>query len=93
MLYPPTAARPEVLLARLYPPGGFWLDVVDWIDFVDVSFVFNGSHALERWVTYRDEIRYFQGDPVKGPSREPMARVPRYPGKPPPPSDPLEGAK
>ncbi len=92
LLYPKTESRPEVLLARLFPPGGFWIDVTDSIDFVDVSFIFTPSHTLERWAMYRDSIRYFQGEAVKGPSREPMTRVPRYPGKPPPPLNPLEGA-
>ncbi len=90
LLYPKSDARPEVLLARLFPPGGFWIDdVTDSIDFVDVSFVFGASGTLDRWVTYRDSVRYFQGEAVKGPSREPMTRVPRYPGKPPPPLNPL----
>jgi len=89
LLYPKTESRPEVLLARLFPPGGFWIDVMDSIEFVDVSFVFTSSRTLERWTVYRDSIRYFEGEAVKGPSREPMTRMPRYPGKPPPPLNPL----
>lgn len=93
LLYPRTEARPEVLLARVFPPGGFWIDVQDWIEFVDVSFVFGDGRTLERWVMYRDSVRYFEGEAVKGPTREPLTRVPRYPGKPPPPLDPLKGAE
>ena len=92
LLYPKTETRPEVLLARLFPPGGFWIDVTDSIEFVDVSFEFSGAGTLDRWVMFRDSIRYFHGEAVKGPSREPMTRVPPYPGKPPPPINPLEGA-
>ncbi len=90
LLYPKTSERPEVLLARLFPPGGFWIDATtESVEFVDVSFVFGDARTLERWVTFRDSIRYFEGEAVKGPSREPMTRVPNYPGKPPPPVDPL----
>jgi len=93
MRYPATGGRPEVLLARLFPPGGFWVDdSLDTVEFVDVSFVFDPTLRLDRTVIYRDQVRYFQGDLVKGPTREPMTRPPRYPGMPPPPADPLEGA-
>jgi len=53
--------------------------------------VFSDAGTLDRWVTFRDSIRYLGGEAVKGPRREPMTRVPNYPGKPPPPMDPLGG--
>lgn len=91
-MYPKTDSRPEVLLARLYPPGGFWLDQEDQLlKFVDVSFVFDDNHSLVRFPIYRDGIRYFQGDPIYGPTRTPRRPVPHYPANPPPPADPLEG--
>jgi len=92
LLYPKTDTRPQVLLARLWPPGGFWIDgTTDSVNFVDVSFVLTPSSTLERWALYDDSIRYLGGEAVKGPMREPMTRVPNYPGKPPPPLDPLAG--
>ncbi|MBS0198559.1 MAG: hypothetical protein JSR77_17550 [Planctomycetes bacterium] len=93
MLYAPEGERPQVLLARLFPPGGFWGaegdSVVEW---VDVSFVFEPTDHLSRTLLYRDGMRYFYGDPVNKPNREPMARFPRWPALPPPPKNPLEGA-
>ncbi len=91
LLYPSTPQRPEVLLARLWPPGGFWMDPTGIINFVDISFVFGSNNLLERWVLFDDRIRYMGSEAVLGPSREPMTRVPPYPGKPPPPLNPLQG--
>ncbi len=94
LLYPPEGTRPEVLLARLSPPGGFWLDGGDdELEWVDVSFIFDERHSMTTWVIFRDGIRYNCGDPINPPARRLMGYVPRWPGLPPPPIDPLEGAE
>jgi hypothetical protein len=92
--YPRTDSRPEVLLARLYPPGGFWVTHEDdLIKFVDVSFVFDAAAPpkLVRFPIFRDGVRYFQHEPVYGPTRKPIRPIQPYPASPPPPADPLEG--
>jgi hypothetical protein len=93
-LYPRTESRPQVLLARLFPPGGFWLHTEDdLIKYVDVSFVFDAADRLERFPIYRDSVRYFHGEPVYGPTRRPMVPIQPYPASPPLPADPLEKAE
>jgi hypothetical protein len=92
-LYPAEGSRPPVLLARLLPPGGAWLNEGDQtIDWVDLSFVFNPPGSLDRVLLFRDNVRYFQGRPISQPRRPAVRPVDDYPIAPPPPMDPLEGA-
>lgn len=94
MNYAATDARPRVLLARLFEPGGFWLhsddDLVEW---VDVSFVFTQPpEKLDRTIVFRDKLRYFQREPIvypHAPKRALMARPGRFPAPIPPPEDPM----
>lgn len=89
--YKATETRPEVLLARLYPPGGFWVDGGDdTVEFVDVSFIFDPTQTLTGWKMFRDSVRYFNGGVAYGPTRPTMAPIADYPAAPPPPKDPLE---
>lgn len=92
--YPQTESRPAVLLARVSPPGGMWLEPAGHsLEWVDVSFLLDETPNLTGWVIFRDGIRYADGYPVNAPGRALMGRVPRWPGLPPPPTDPLEGAE
>lgn len=95
--YAAKESRPPVLLARLYEPGGPWIDHTDDdIEFVDVSFVFEPADRLSKTLLFRDRIRYFGGDPITSPNspkRVLMKAPERYPLPIAPPVDPLEGAK
>lgn len=91
--YKATETRPEVLLARLYPPGGFWVDGGDdTVEFVDVSFIFDPTQTLTGWKMLRDSVRYFNGGVAYGSTRPTMAPIADFPAAPPPPKDPLEFA-
>lgn len=96
--YEPTDSRGPTLLARFFPPGGFWIrSEVQLVEWVDLAFEFTASPGddeseLIALLMYRDKVRYFQGGPAYGPRRPAMARVRRWPGSPPPPVDPFEGA-
>lgn len=96
--YEPTESRGPTLLARFFPPGGFWIRSEDQlVEWVDLAFEFTASplpeeRALSALWMYRDKVRYFQGGPAYGPRRPAMARVRRWPASPPPPVDPFEGA-
>jgi hypothetical protein len=96
--YEPTESRGRTLLARFFPPGGFWIRSEDQlVEWVDLAFEFTASPGVDEsklialWM-FRDKVRYFQGGPAYGPRRPAMARVRRWPGSPPPPVDPFEGA-
>ncbi len=94
MNYPANGARPRVLLARLFEPGGFWLhgddDDVEW---VDVSFAFSAlPEKLDRVIVFRDKLRYFDREPIvypHAPRRALASRPGRFPRPIPPPIDPL----
>ncbi|MFG0286084.1 MAG: hypothetical protein ACF8R7_16830 [Phycisphaerales bacterium JB039] len=89
--YPATDERGRVLLVRHFK-GGFWVESGhDWVNWLDISFVFDADDRLVRTATFRDELRYYDGEPVGAPRREPMRWIHRYPSPPPPPKDPLEG--
>lgn len=94
LLYPATADRGKVLLARLWEPGGFWVTEPDQnVKWTDLSFVFDREDKLDRTLIYQDGNRYFQGRPAYPPSR-PVQGGPRdWPGRPGPPVDPLEKAE
>ncbi|MBC7834092.1 MAG: hypothetical protein H7Y88_03205 [Phycisphaerales bacterium] len=87
---------PAQLLARVYQPGGRWLDDDDdMIRWVDTWFVFTGGTmepgALTRWYTRRGAQRYFHGEPVyPPPASETAYPTRRYPFSPPPPAKPPE---
>jgi len=92
--YPASGPTPAVLLARISPPGGFWVDDEDdFMEWVDVSFVFDTQDTLKRVGTFRDGIRYDHGDPINAPRRPLLDKVPHWPGVPPPPKDPLDGVE
>lgn len=96
--YEPTDSRGPTLLARFFPPGGFWVRSEDQlVEWVDLAFEFTASPRADEgelialWM-FRDKVRYFQGGPAFGPRRPAIARLRRWPGSPPPPVDPFEGA-
>src|SRR5262245_42019261 len=94
LLYPAEGEHPEVLLARLYQPGGAWVrDEDSVIEFVDLSFIFTKEDALSGVSMFRDGIRYFRGGRVNAPAREPLAPLRDWPSTPPPPRDPLDRAE
>lgn len=94
MDYPKTDARPHVLLARLFQPGGFWIDDDDeYINWTDVSFVFSAQDTLDRIAVFEDGNRYLGGLPINPPKRPMAGRMERWPAPPPPPENPLEGAE
>jgi len=81
------------LLARVFEPGGTWLDSEDaTIEWVDTWFVFGPS--LTRWYIERGNQRYFQGEPINTPPEgETAGPTRRYPFPPPAPARPPEGAR
>lgn len=92
--YPASESTPTVLLARIAPPGGFWVDDQDdFMEWVDVSFVFDSHDTLQQWGIFRDGIRYDHGDPINAPRRPLLDKVPHWPGEPPPPKDPLDAVE
>ena len=96
--YEPTDSRGPTLLARFFPPGGFWIRSEDQlVEWVDLAFEFSaspdfGARELNSMWMYRDKVRYFQGGPAYGPRRPAMGRIRRWPAGPPPPVDPYKGA-
>lgn len=94
LLYPATAERGEVLLARLWEPGGFWVRESDQeVKWTDLSFLFDRDRRLDRTLIYQDGNRYFEGRPVYPPSRPLAGGWRDWPGRPGPPVDPLEKAE
>lgn len=94
ILYPATATRPKVLLARLWEPGGFWVTESDQnIKWTDLSFLFDPADMLQRTLIYQDGNRYFQGRPAYPPSRPLEGGIRDWPGRPGPPIDPIEKAE
>lgn len=91
-----TPPSPPQLLVRLYQPGGLWLDEGDQlVEWVDAVFVFGREQPplLERTATFRSHQRYWHGDPVNIPATPTKYPWGRYPIPPPPPLDPLVGAR
>lgn len=86
------------LLARVYEPGGMWIDQDDQtIEWVDTWFVFEPSTCtdplregrLTRWYIHRGNQRYFEGEPVYAPpANETLGPTLRYPFPPPLPARP-----
>lgn len=84
----------DQLLARVFEPGGQWLDRDDaTIEWVDTWFVFDGGEGqrsgraeLMRWYTKRGNQRYFEGEPINVPTdvelEQPMRRWPFPPSLP-----------
>lgn len=94
LLYPATGERGEVLLARLWEPGGFWVRESDQeVKWTDLSFLFDRDRRLDRTLIYQDGNRYFQGRPAYPPSRPLAGGWRDWPGRPGPPVDPLENAQ
>ena len=92
MHYPPTESRPEVLLVRMFD-GGFWVDAEhDVLKWLDLSLVFEEGR-YDRALLYRDRVEYFDGDPIRPPTRPAAGPMRYFPGAIPPPVDPLEGAE
>lgn len=78
--------EPPGILQRVWEPGGFWVtDAHDIVEWVDLSFHFDGAWVLERWEMQRQVMRYDNGlpyrwDPADGPPR-------RWPAAPLPPRE------
>lgn len=95
--YEPRREHGPTLLARFFPPGGFWIRSEDQlVEWVDVAFEFSeepgGDSRLRAVWMYRDKMRFFQGGPAYGPRRPAMGPARNWPASPPPPVDPFEGA-
>jgi len=93
LMYPATADRVQVLLARSYIGGGAFIRGGDsTLEFNDLSFVFDESGGLAKVYGFRDSVRYYDGGPAYGPQRPTVREVGWWPGTIPPPVDPLEKA-
>ncbi len=83
--------RPPVQFVRLFPPGGFWPGNQEgWINWVDMSFVFDDGTHLSRTFLFHDGVRYVGSYPLNPPKRTPAAPFQALPSPPPPPLDPLQ---
>ncbi len=71
--------EPPGLLARAWPPGGFWVDQeVQTLRYVDVICNLDNERRLVSWQMQRGEITYQFGSPT-GPGQDPNRRFPMPP--------------
>lgn len=95
-VYDATEGRPRVLLARVWPAGGRWInDATRSVDWIDLAFVFApatppDTGALVDVRSYRDAINYSaDGGRLSGPSRGHVPLSWDWPQSVPFPPDPL----
>ncbi|HZW11164.1 MAG TPA: hypothetical protein VFF69_14780 [Phycisphaerales bacterium] len=82
-------APPREMLARLFPPGGFWVDrKSQHVRWIDLTFAFDENDALEGLWTFRGGARYIDGFPSFITPSPVLGRPRYYPAAPPPPVTP-----
>jgi hypothetical protein len=71
--------EPPGLLARAWPPGGFWVTQdIQTLRYLDVLCELDAQRKLVAWRTQRGEITYRFGEPVS-PGQDPNRRFPLPP--------------
>jgi len=88
-LYPgePGAGSQRRLLARLYRPGGPWIEeATQTIDWVDVNFNLDDHDTLTTFTTDRGGLRYVNGRPYAPLPYETLYPLNNWPSPPPPPA-------
>lgn len=77
--YQISRASPAGLLARAWPPGGFWVTQdIQTLRYLDVVCDLDAQRKLVAWRTQRGEITYRFGEPVS-PGQDPNRRFPLPP--------------
>lgn len=77
--YQISRASPPGLLARAWPPGGFWVTQdIQTLRYLDVVCDLDAQRKLVAWRTQRGEITYRFGEPVS-PGQDPNRRFPLPP--------------
>lgn len=97
-VYGPQEAGPRVVLARVWPAGGRWMDDATYtLPWIDLSFVFGTSDGgLVDVRMHRDALVFGEdGTYLSGPARHSVGggRTREWPSSVPFPKDPLEGAE
>lgn len=88
-LYPgdPAAGTQHRLLARVFGPGGFWVDSgVSTVNWVDINFNLSPGDQLTTMDTVRGGLRYVNGQPYAPLPYETLYPLENFPNPPPPPA-------
>ena len=78
---------PRDMLARLYPPGGFWVDrKSQHVKWIDLTFAFDESDSLDALWSSRGGARYIDYFPSYITPSPVIGSLGYYPAPPPPPT-------